>query len=114
MTAVELATYRVPRHPASPASVGGYIMVCAAFYERGFGASSHRFLHLLLQFYGLELYHLTPSGMLHITTFVTLCEVYMGIEAHFDLWNYFFCAQLWQGSDAEVVVWGQCGHLCLI
>jgi hypothetical protein len=22
--------------------------------------------------------------------FVTLCEVYMGIEPHFDLWNYIF------------------------
>jgi hypothetical protein len=30
----------------------------------------------------------------------------MGIQHHFNLWNYFFCAQLWQGSDAEAAVWG--------
>jgi hypothetical protein len=37
---------------------------------------------------------------------VTLCEAYMGIEPHFDLWNYFFHTRLWLGSDVEVVVWG--------
>jgi hypothetical protein len=30
----------------------------------------------------------------------------MGIEPHFDLWNHFFRAQLWRGSDAEAAVWG--------
>jgi hypothetical protein len=106
MTVVELVTYHVPKDPASPAPTGGYIMVCVAFYEWGFGVPSHRFLCLLLQFYGLELHHLTPSGILHIAVFVTLCEAYMGIEPHFDLWNYFFRAWLWPGSDAEAVVWG--------
>jgi hypothetical protein len=37
---------------------------------------------------------------------VTLCKAYMGIEPHFNLWNYFFRIWLWPGSDAEVVVWG--------
>jgi hypothetical protein len=37
---------------------------------------------------------------------VTLCEAYMGIELHFDLWNYFFCARLQQGSDMEEAVLG--------
>jgi hypothetical protein len=37
---------------------------------------------------------------------MTLCESYMGIEPHFDLWNYFFCARLQQGSDVEAVVLG--------
>jgi hypothetical protein len=31
----------------------------------------------------------------------------MGIEPHFDLWNYFFYARLRPGSDAEAVVWGR-------
>jgi hypothetical protein len=49
----------------------------------------------LLQFCGLELHHLIPSGILHTAAFVTLCETYMGIEPHFNLWNYFFHARLW-------------------
>jgi hypothetical protein len=76
------------------------------FYERGFGVPSHRFFRLLLQFFGLEMHHLTPSGILHIVAFMTLCKAHMGIEPHFDLWKYFFHAWLRQGSDTEVEVWG--------
>jgi hypothetical protein len=54
----------------------------------------------------LELHHLTPLGILHITVLVTLCEAYMEIEPHFNLWNYFFRIQLQSGSDVEAVVWG--------
>jgi hypothetical protein len=60
-------------------------VVCTAFYEWGFGVPSHQFLHLLLQFYDIELNHLTPSGILHMAAFVALCEAYMGIEPHFNL-----------------------------
>jgi hypothetical protein len=107
MTAAELATCHVPEDPASlvPAGGGGYVVVCTMFYERGFVVPSHRFLRLLLQFYGLELQHLTPSRILHMAAFVTLCETYMGIESHFNLWNYF---RVWlqQGSGMEVATLG--------
>jgi hypothetical protein len=49
---------------------------------------------------------LTPSGILHIAAFVTLCEAYIGIEPHFNLWNYFFRARLRPGMDVETTVWG--------
>jgi hypothetical protein len=62
---------------------------------------SHRFLCLLLQFFGLELHHLTPSGVRHIAAFVTLCEAYMGIESHFNMWNYFFHIQLHPDSNGR-------------
>jgi hypothetical protein len=104
MTVADLATYRVTEDPASPAPVRGYIMACAEFYERRFVVPSHQFLPPLLQFYGLELHYLTTSGILHMAAFENLCEAYMSIEPHFDLWNYFFCAQLQLGSDAEAAV----------
>jgi hypothetical protein len=53
-----------------------------------------------------ELHRLTPSGILHIVSFETSCEAYMGIESHFNLWNYFFLIWLQPDSDAEVAVWG--------
>jgi hypothetical protein len=49
----------------------------------------------------LELHHLTPSGILYMVAFMTLCEAYMGIEPHFNLWNYFFHACLWKGLGTE-------------
>jgi hypothetical protein len=68
--------------------------------------SSHRFLCSLPQNCGLELPSLTPSGILHIVAIVTLCEAFMGIDPHFDLWNHFFCVQWLQGSGAEMMVSG--------
>jgi hypothetical protein len=44
--------------------------------------------------------------ILHIAVFVTLCESYMGIEPHFNMWNYFFHVRLRSGSDVEVTGWG--------
>jgi hypothetical protein len=95
ITAAELTTCRMPEDPASLVPVRGYIVACAVFYERRFGVPSHLFLRSLQQFYGLDLHRLTPSGILHMVAFVTLCEAYMGIEPHFNLWNYFFRARLW-------------------
>jgi hypothetical protein len=53
--------------------------------QQEFGVPLHRFLHLLLQFYGLELHHLNSLWILHIASFITLCEAYMGIEPYFNL-----------------------------
>jgi hypothetical protein len=76
------------------------------FYEWGFSMPPHRFLRSLLRYYGLELHHLTPSGVLHITAFVTLCEDDLGINREFDLWKYFFRIQRSQDPEAELTISG--------
>jgi hypothetical protein len=58
----------------------------------------------LLQHYCLDMHNLTLSGILHITTFVTLCEDYMGIDPHFDLWNYFFHVRHPQDPNTELAI----------
>jgi hypothetical protein len=105
MMAAELATYRVPEEPASPAPAEGFILPFAGLYERRFGVPSHQFLHSLLLYYDLELHHLTPLGILHIAAFVTMWGL-NGDWPHFDLWNYFFCIWLPQSSGVEVAVFG--------
>jgi hypothetical protein len=74
MLVAELKSYRVPTDPAFPAHAEGDVVSFMTFYEWGFGMPSHQFLHLLLRYYGLELHHLTPSGVLHIVAFMTLCQ----------------------------------------
>jgi hypothetical protein len=100
MTAAELATYLVPVGPEYLAPTEGFIMVCAAFYEWGFRLQSHQFLCSVLWSYDLELHHLTPLGILHMATFVTLCGAYIGIEPPLNLWSHFFSARLWHDSGA--------------
>ena len=42
----------------------------------------------------MELHHLTPNGIQHIAAFVALCEGFLGISPHFDLWRYLFVVNL--------------------
>jgi hypothetical protein len=78
MAAAELKAYRVSVDHAFSVPAEGYVVSFTAFYEREFGMPPHRFLRSLLWYYGLELHHLTPSRVLHIATFVTLCKAYLG------------------------------------
>ena len=55
---------------------------------------AHQFLRGLLYYYQVELQHLTPNGIQHIAAFVALCEGFLGISPHFDLWWHFFAISL--------------------
>ena len=48
------------------------------------------FLRGLLFFWGIQLHHLTPDSILHIAIFVHLCEAFLGIHPHFDLFKSLF------------------------
>ena len=69
-------------------------MSFAHFHERGFATPAHKFLRGLLNYYNVELQHLTPNGIQHIVAFVALCQGFLGISPHFDLWRYFFTVTL--------------------
>ena len=57
----------------------------------GVGFPIHPFLRGLLEFYGLQLHNFTPASILHIAGYVALCELFLGCEAHFELWKRLFC-----------------------
>ena len=62
--------------------------VCLVPYLlRGVGFPIHPFLHGLLEFYGLQLHNFTPASILHIAGYVALYELFLGCEAHFELWK---------------------------
>ena len=98
MSAAEAAGCRIPVDRFRPALWPGEIVTFAAFHERGLALPSHTFFRGLLIYYGLELHHLTPGAILHVAAFITLCEAYLGIEPHFDLWKYFFHARAVSGK----------------
>ena len=60
------------------------------YFERGLGLHFSNFFSGLLYYYGIELHHLTPNSFVHISVFVHLCEAFLGIEPHFDLFLHFF------------------------
>jgi len=61
--------------------------VFKSFYEKGFTLPAGAFFRRLLHFYGLEVTHLKPNSIAQIAIFIHLCEGYMGIAPHFNLWR---------------------------
>ena len=60
------------------------------FVERGLAVPVSEFLQALLQFWGIQLHHLTPQSILHLFIFTHFCEVFLGMFPHFHLFQYFF------------------------
>src|SRR5438105_2084746 len=77
-------------------------MVFEPFFYRGFSVPTSRFFHGLLHFYKIELVHLNPNSILHISTFIHLCEAYLGIEPHFALFHHLFQVTTRQKSGASI------------
>ena len=46
----------------------------------------HPFLGLVLRLYVIQLHHLTPDCITHISCFITLYEGYLGINSHLGWW----------------------------
>jgi len=66
------------------------IVLLKAFVERGLALPTCDFLRGLLFLWGIQIHHLTPDSILHIAIFVQLCEVFLGIYPHFDLFKSLF------------------------
>lgn len=59
------------------------------------------FLLEFLEFYRIELHHLTPNGVLFLSLFVHLCEVFIGIPPCLTLFRYFFCLKIASSSASS-------------
>jgi hypothetical protein len=65
-------------------------VIFLAFLLCGLSFPAHKFLRGILFVYGVQLHQLMPNSILHIACFVTLCESFLGIEPHWNLWKFFF------------------------
>jgi len=68
----------------------GEIVAFTSFLERGLGFTCSSFFSRLLRYYRIQLHHLTPNSFVHISIFVHLCEAFLGIEPHFELFRFLF------------------------
>ena len=71
------------------------IVLFKTFVERGLAVPACDFLRGLLFFWGVQLHHLTLDSILHIAIFVQLCEAFLGIHPHFDLFKSLFFLNLY-------------------
>ena len=91
---IDAEEWRLPGNEDEPSPPEGYVVSFAHFHERGFAIPAHKFLRGLLDYYKVKLQHLTPNRVQHIMVFIALCEGFLGISPHFDLWQYLFAVNL--------------------
>jgi len=82
------ADHREPRPPT------GYVVSFAKFHRHGLGAPLSRFMRALCHHYGVELQHFSPNAITIMAVFATVCEGYLGMMAHWDLWLHLYWGEL--------------------
>ena len=81
-------------------------VVFCDFMERGLALPVSEFFCALLQFWGIQLHHLTPQSILHLSIFTHFCEAFLGILPHFHLLQHFFTLIPIPNSAKPAVVGG--------
>jgi hypothetical protein len=87
--------------PASEADLTpppGYVVSFVSFHERGFGVPASRFRRALLHYYGVELHNFNPNSIAQAAIFMAVCEGFLGIDPHWDLWTHLFSAELFAST----------------
>ena len=72
----------------------GYVVSLVRLHGRRFGVPVSRFMQALCEYYGVELHNFGPNSISQAAVFVAVCERYLGIEAHWDLWIHLFRGEL--------------------
>jgi hypothetical protein len=85
--------WMVPSSGAAPTSPAGYVLIFVSFHERGFGVPASRFMWAILHYYGVELHNLNPNSIAQAGIFAAVCEGFLGIGPHWDLWTHLFSAE---------------------
>jgi hypothetical protein len=47
----------------------------------------------LPHYYGVELHNFNPNSIMQATIFVVVCEGFLGIDPHWDLWTHLFSTE---------------------
>ena len=76
------------------------------FVECGLAVPVSECFHALLQFWGIQLHHLTPQSILHLSIFTHFCEALLGILPRFHLFQHFFILVPIPNATKSTVVGG--------
>jgi len=92
---VELPEWIVPstndREPNPPL---GYVVCFLSFLDWGFGTPAGRLIRAILHYYEVELHNLNPNSVMQAAVFATVCEGFLGVPPHWNLWLHLFKAEM--------------------
>mgnify|MGYP006267466429 FL=1 len=79
--------HRLPaRGQVIPTPKPGESVVFVSHFLRGLGLALDPFVRGLMFYYGLDFHDLAPDSVLHISSFIVVCEAFLRITPHFGLW----------------------------
>ena len=61
-------------------------VVFISHFLRGLGLALDPFVRGLMFYYGLDFHDLAPDSLLHISSFIVVCEAFLRITPHFGMW----------------------------
>jgi hypothetical protein len=100
----EAIEWIIPADESVPHPPNGYVVLFMVFHERGFSVPVDRFIRGVLFAYGLQLQHLNPNSIQQMAAFEAICEGFLGIGAHWHMFQYFFrFTFLREGSRAVTI-----------
>ena len=81
-----------PGNESEPRPRDGYVVSFVVFHERGLGLPADQFMRALPHYYGVELHNFSPNSIAQAAIFAAVCEGYLGIAPHWELWLHLFRA----------------------
>ena len=80
-------SHRLPaKGQVIPTPEPGESVVFVSHLHRGLGFPTDPFVRGLMFYYGLEFHDLAPESILHISSFIVVCEAFLRTTPHFGLW----------------------------
>ena len=104
----DIAEWRAPGEHRVPALSPGEIVLFVSFIHAGLCLLASAFLRQFLNYFGISLNHLAPNVVLHLSVFVHLCEIFLGIPPSLSLFCYFFRLKP-QPHHNDTSILGGCG-----
>ena len=79
--------HRLPaRRQVVPTPEPNESVVFVSHFLRGLGLAMDHFVRGLTFYYGLDFHDLAPGSLLHISSFIVVCEAFLHITPHFGMW----------------------------
>jgi len=106
-----------PADHREPTPPKGYVVSFAKFHRHGLGAPPSRLMRALCHHYGVELQHFSPNAITVAVVFAAVCEGYLGMMPHWELWLHLSRGELFNApagaAGVRKPVWAGCLNLVL-
>jgi len=86
------------------APAADHVVSFAKFHRRGLGSPPSRFMRELCHHYDVELQHFSSNAITATAIFAAVCEGYLGMMPHWDLWLHLYRGELFHAPGGATRV----------